>query len=113
MLGQVCLKNNAYNGYWTAEKLEDIAMTLSAANEKLYYLLPNESKDKGESTWRDMLYLQYMLVDKILYVVNEESMENIYENDLLIIEKNIPNYVQYIEKEKIIAENELLIIIRR
>lgn len=112
IVGQNCLKNNVYNGYWTADKLEEttIAIDNQNKNEKIYYLLPEETNDMGSAAWRDMLFLQYMLVDKIIYVVDESEISKVKENEMLLIEKNISGYEQYVDKDKVIHENELIVV---
>ncbi len=110
LLGQICLKNNAYNGYWTADKLQETAIAIHDMDEKIFYLLPDELKDSKGASWRDMLYLQYMLVDKKLYVINEQGIQDVNKDEVIVIEKNIPNYENYVIKDKIIEENELMLL---
>lgn len=112
-VGQNCLKQNVYNGYWTADKLEETTIAIEDQNKKMYYLLPEETNDMGSAAWRDMLFLQYMLVDKIINVIDESEINRVGEDEMLIIEKNISGYEQYVDQDKIFHENELFVVMMK
>lgn len=108
-VGQNTLKQNLYNGYWTAEQIETMAVEMANVDGKIYYLLTTAEEKKQDSVWRNMLYLQYMLVDKNIYPVDEKDVDVIEKDSILIVCKNTQDYRDYLEYDQIV-ENELFIL---
>ena len=62
-----------------------------------------------DSAWRNMFYLQYMLMDKIIYPIDEKKIGFIEEGSIVVIEKSTQNYKDYMKYTNV-AENDLFVI---
>lgn len=111
-MGQNTLNQNLYNGYWTAEQMENMAMEIKDADGKIYYLLTTDERERMDSVWRSMLYLQYMLVDKMIYPIDESGVDSIEKGAFLVVAKNMQDYTDYIKYDKT-TENELFVLIEK
>lgn len=108
-VGENTLKNNLYVGYQTANQLEDIVDIIESDKTKVYYLLTSVESEKMDSAWRNMFYLQYMLMDKIIYPIDEKKIGFIEEGSIVVIEKSTQNYKDYMKYTNV-AENDLFVI---
>lgn len=89
--------------------MEDIVDIIESDKTKVYYLLTSVESEKMDSAWRNMFYLQYMLMDKIIYPIDEKKIGSFEEGSIVVIEKSTQNYKDYMKYTNV-AENDLFVI---
>ncbi len=84
---------------------------IDSRSEKVWTLIPDDT-NAHITAYVDTIWLQFQLDDRTVYVLDEEHMNELDEDDILVVSKHLPNVQTISQKYEILFENAQMYIMK-